>query len=753
MARAARTYASALPAVAVLALAWLRLERPLDGVWRGVLLALLALAAGGLPRRSLRLGAAVVAALLAVRLAFGISLLPPRPLHPGDGFGLDAPLTALGDRFANGFSAFYSVHLPFDPRVQPDMRELVLAAIFAFSLLVAALAAERLAVAAAVVLAVGAGWPATLFDPARGLVVGTGILLAGLALLAGLGSRRVPGLVVPAAAAVALAAFGIGAATAAGKPVVGWQGWDPTGGSVGSVSAGFVWDAQYGGLDWPRRETVVLHVQASQPPRYLRAAVLDDFLGDAWRLGPPRPADSLEPAAALQRKNETREEVTIAALAGTRLVGGSVPIRFAAGSAPLLQEQAGFALLPAGLSPDFRYTVWSYEPRPSAAALRRSPPVYPAALAQQGLLMVGDGASAPAFGVPDRIARLSALESLHPALDPYLPLARLAERVAGGARTPYDAALALDEWFLGDGGFAYSDHPRVVAPPLVGFVTQTHAGYCQFFAGAMALMLRYLGVPARVAVGFSGGTYDLRSKTWVVTDHDAHAWVEAWFKGYGWLTFDPTPATGGATRAAAGGGASYYIPAPGVGSRFGAGSSASSGGKTGSLLPANHLGRLRLDAPAAGGVWPAWLLLLLALGAAVGALAGAKAVLRLVRRREREPRRVASACREELARFLVDQGIATARGATLQELGELARRSVGGEPARFVAAATVARFGPPGRAAVAAREARRELRALLRELRRSLSWRERLLGLLSPRSLLPLRPAVDASASLGRAGS
>src|SRR5439155_921893 len=78
--------------------------------------------------------------------------------------------------------------------------------------------------------------------------------------------------------------------------------------------------------------------------------------------------------------------------------------------------------------------------------------------------------------------------------------------------------------------------------PLVSFVTQTRAGYCQHFAGAMALMLRYVGVPARVAVGFSSGTYDARRGVWTVTDHEAHAWVEAWFRGYGWLPFDPTPA-------------------------------------------------------------------------------------------------------------------------------------------------------------------------------------------------------------------
>ena len=114
--------------------------------------------------------------------------------------------------------------------------------------------------------------------------------------------------------------------------------------------------------------------------------------------------------------------------------------------------------------------------------------------------------------------------------------------MAGRARTPYDAVARLENWFVASGGFRYSNHPTVIQPALVGFVTQTRAGYCQYFAGAMTLMLRYLGIPARVAVGFAGGTYSAKSHGWLVSDRDAHAWVEVWFKGYGWLPFDPTPA-------------------------------------------------------------------------------------------------------------------------------------------------------------------------------------------------------------------
>jgi hypothetical protein len=106
-----------------------------------------------------------------------------------------------------------------------------------------------------------------------------------------------------------------------------------------------------------------------------------------------------------------------------------------------------------------------------------------------------------------------------------------------------------------------------------------------------------------------------------------------------------------------------------------------------------------------------------------------------VRYATRDPRRVAAACRRELADFLLDQSIEAARSATLHELGALVRHELSIDPGDFVAAASAARFGPPEGATRAAGEARRELRLLVRRIRRRLSGRERLRGLLSLRSL------------------
>jgi hypothetical protein len=76
---------------------------------------------------------------------------------------------------------------------------------------------------------------------------------------------------------------------------------------------------------------------------------------------------------------------------------------------------------------------------------------------------------------------------------------------------------------------------------ILRFLTETKAGFCEQFAGSMAVLLRALGIPTRVAVGFTAGVYDSRAGVWRVTSQDAHAWVEVLFPGFGWLAFEPTP--------------------------------------------------------------------------------------------------------------------------------------------------------------------------------------------------------------------
>ncbi len=122
----------------------------------------------------------------------------------------------------------------------------------------------------------------------------------------------------------------------------------------------------------------------------------------------------------------------------------------------------------------------------------------------------------------------------------------LTEALTEQARTPYERAVALQEYFTG-GSFTYDLAPPAVpgdADPLAHFLLEDRIGYCEQFAGAMAVMARQVGVPARVAVGYTAGER-MGDGRWAVSVGDAHAWPELYFEGVGWVRFEPTPTSSG----------------------------------------------------------------------------------------------------------------------------------------------------------------------------------------------------------------
>jgi transglutaminase-like putative cysteine protease len=120
-----------------------------------------------------------------------------------------------------------------------------------------------------------------------------------------------------------------------------------------------------------------------------------------------------------------------------------------------------------------------------------------------------------------------------------------AEQITASATTDYDRARALQDWLRDPAQFTYdTDVDDSVgdangAEALAAFL-ETRRGYCVHFASAMAVMARLLGIPARVAVGFTPGT-EASDGTRVVSLHDLHAWPELFFTGSGWNRFEPTP--------------------------------------------------------------------------------------------------------------------------------------------------------------------------------------------------------------------
>ena len=120
-----------------------------------------------------------------------------------------------------------------------------------------------------------------------------------------------------------------------------------------------------------------------------------------------------------------------------------------------------------------------------------------------------------------------------------------ARQITAGAATPYAQALALANYFVDDSnGFRYSTETvdGDSGDALVDFLS-TKSGFCQQYAGAMGVMLRTLGLPSRVVLGYTHQRPG-DGNAFLVTSRDAHAWVEVYFAGYGWLPFDPTPLGG-----------------------------------------------------------------------------------------------------------------------------------------------------------------------------------------------------------------
>lgn len=125
-------------------------------------------------------------------------------------------------------------------------------------------------------------------------------------------------------------------------------------------------------------------------------------------------------------------------------------------------------------------------------------------------------------------------------------IVRLARKITAGYGTPFGKAAALSRYFTDPAnGFTYSTKtaPTTTGRALHTFLFDGKRGFCEQYASAMAVMLRELDIPSRVAIGFTGGTAQDGYRT--ITSLDAHAWVEVYFPGYGWLPFDPTPLTDG----------------------------------------------------------------------------------------------------------------------------------------------------------------------------------------------------------------
>ena len=559
-------------------------------------------------------------------------------------------------------------------------------------------------------------------------------LLWGLLLLALIAAWLwLPGLqrrsgVAAVAVLAAAGAVGLGAAVVldGDEPWVDWTKWRWPG---DQPSVDFRWNHSYGPIDWPREGTALLRAE-SDDPHYWRTIALDRFDGFRWEVetenssiyAPLELPEQVEGPEAGAPNPDWTEQVTftvgaldsglLVAPGVVRSVDGLDGVSPGAGTTNLTAERLGEG---------DEYTVTSYVPEPSAARLRAAPEGYPPALrryTQLELPRLPPSAEAltgaalgetPEVSVPlrrpqqsppgaERVRRSAAVEAqLQRSV--YEPVGQLARRLTAGAPTTYDAVTAIERHLRRN--YAYNESPPSREVPLRAFLFGDREGYCQQFSGAMALMLRTLGIPSRVASGFSSGEREQDGGAFQVSDRDAHSWVEVYFNGIGWVAFEPTPSAApagaqldelAATRGEAPAGPTV-IPRRGL------------------VIP-TVAGQLPAEPEPGGGPWA---LLLTALLVALGLAAAAALVLALViavrayRFRSLAPPDAAREQARELEYALPRLGFPIPQGSTLRELERRLgnRRGIAAYLARLRAGRFQRGEGPPS--AADRRRLRREL--------------------------------------------
>ena len=258
-------------------------------------------------------------------------------------------------------------------------------------------------------------------------------------------------------------------------------------------------------------------------PMKWRGAALSDFDGKRWT-NPSRQPETilvenghvvLAPAGLHPAGRRVNYHVDLEALENDTLFFAGTPETLDLGVRALYRTETSSFRLGHAVPQGFHYDVWSLlDDPPEGAPVRFPPPVLPLAARQLYLQL--------------------------PALDGRI--GELARSFAASATDDLARARAIERHLRSDYGYTLELPDREVADPLANFLFARRQGHCEYFASSMAVMLRSLGIPARLATGFQSGVYNPVSDLWLVRASDAHSWVEAWIPGYGWTTFDPTPA-------------------------------------------------------------------------------------------------------------------------------------------------------------------------------------------------------------------
>jgi transglutaminase-like putative cysteine protease len=251
------------------------------------------------------------------------------------------------------------------------------------------------------------------------------------------------------------------------------------------------------------------------PRHYWRSTIFATYTGAGWE-----PLMFLEfpqapsfPSSPPPGRYSLRQHFEIAVPHSETLLAVNMPVLASDGVSMYFARADDSARLASTLS-DYDVTSWATDV--TEAQLRVASTFYPSGILSAYLQL-------PA-SLPQRVRDLAA-------------------RVAAGAPTPYDRALRLQTYLRTTYLYKLDTPPPPPGRDAVDyFLFEAPGGFCSYYASAMAVMLRAEGIPARVVTGYAMGEYDFTRGAYRVPADAAHAWVEVYFPGYGWVEFEPTPA-------------------------------------------------------------------------------------------------------------------------------------------------------------------------------------------------------------------
>jgi transglutaminase-like putative cysteine protease len=339
-----------------------------------------------------------------------------------------------------------------------------------------------------------------------------------------------------------------GRAVGRGRPWRDWRDWDPF--HQGSSFYSFNWLQNYPELLKPANNVMIMKVQ-SPKPSYWRANALDSFTGEAWVSSQNFTGDierqpqavgfvySIPGAEPVQTGDTVTERFRIRSVYTNYFFTGGDPRSLTLSQdVPLRMNDMRSLHVVNPLGPALDYTLEAVIPKITPKSLVGLGSDYPETL---GRFLELPFLRAAQVEGPDRDAAWRrTLTDTPPDGWQWENLYSLNRAVIGQATDPYDIALRLERYLRQTYTYSLTPPPTDYSSPYAAFLFDTRAGYCQHFAGAMAMLLRFNGIPARVAVGFTSGEPGPPG-VFTVATNNAHAWVETYFPAIGWVAFDPTP--------------------------------------------------------------------------------------------------------------------------------------------------------------------------------------------------------------------